>query len=107
MTYCLGYATSQTWSGRRDSNPRSRPWQCRVLATRRLPLGASSERSTRVIGVETRGTSRYTMLPMAGDEGLEPQFQRSERCVPAIGRRGNLEISKVVYRQGNSLGTVS
>jgi hypothetical protein len=27
-----------TWSGRRDSNPRSRRWQRRVLATRRLPL---------------------------------------------------------------------
>ena len=26
-----------TWSGRRDSNPRSRRWQRRVLATRRLP----------------------------------------------------------------------
>src|SRR5437660_5472595 len=36
-----------TWSGRRDSNPRSRHWQRRVLATRRLPPsqnpGASSE----------------------------------------------------------------
>ena len=34
-----------TWSGRRDSNPRSRRWQRRVLATRRLPQhdGASSE----------------------------------------------------------------
>ena len=36
-----------TWSGRRDSNPRSRRWQRRVLATRRLPpykiYGASSE----------------------------------------------------------------
>jgi hypothetical protein len=32
-----------TWSGRRDSNPRSRRWQRRVLATRRLPPGASSE----------------------------------------------------------------
>ena len=45
--YCLGYATSQHWSGRRDSNPRSRRWQRRVLATRRLPRsqnhGASSE----------------------------------------------------------------
>ena len=44
---CLGYATSQLWSGRRESNPRSRRWQRRVLATRRLPpsqnLGASSE----------------------------------------------------------------
>jgi hypothetical protein len=38
---------SLTWSGRRDSNPRSRRWQRRVLATRRLPRsqnhGASSE----------------------------------------------------------------
>ena len=42
---CLGYATSQHWSGRRDSNPRSRRWHRRVLATRRLPQhdGASSE----------------------------------------------------------------
>ena len=37
MPCCLGYATSQPWSGRRDSNPRSRRWQRRVLATRRLP----------------------------------------------------------------------
>ena len=44
---CLGYATSYIWSGRRDSNPRSRRWQRRVLATRRLPPsqnhGESSE----------------------------------------------------------------
>ena len=37
MPCCLGYATSYIWSGRRDSNPRSRRWQRRVLATRRLP----------------------------------------------------------------------
>jgi hypothetical protein len=37
VTYLL------TWSGRRDSNPRSRRRQRRVLATRRLPPGASSE----------------------------------------------------------------
>ncbi len=47
MPCCLGYTASQTWSGRRDSNPRSRRWQRRVLATRRLPPsqnhGASSE----------------------------------------------------------------
>ena len=47
MPCCLGYATSYIWSGRRDSNPRSRRWQRRVLATRRLPPlqnhGASSE----------------------------------------------------------------
>ena len=40
------------WSGRRDSNPRSRRWQRRVLATRRLPHGASSESRTRVISLE-------------------------------------------------------
>ncbi len=33
------------WSGRRDSNPRSRRWQRRVLATRRLP---HLERAARV-----------------------------------------------------------
>src|SRR5436190_17561262 len=32
-----------TWSGRRDSNPRSRRWQRRVLATRRLPQKSWSE----------------------------------------------------------------
>jgi hypothetical protein len=52
MPCCLGYATSQNWSGRRDSNPRSRRWQRRVLATRRLPHGASSESRTRVISLE-------------------------------------------------------
>src|SRR5260370_31796616 len=41
-----------TWSGRRDSNPRSRRWQRRVLATRRLPLGASSASRTHVISLE-------------------------------------------------------
>ena len=52
MPCCLGYATSQPWSGRRDSNPRSRRWQRRVLAARRLPHGASSESRTRVISLE-------------------------------------------------------
>ncbi len=56
MPCCLGYATSQPWSGRRDSNPRSRRWQRRVLATRRLPPsqnhGASSVSRTRVISLE-------------------------------------------------------
>lgn len=52
MPCCLGYATSQLWSGRRDSNPRSRRWQRRVLAARRLPHGASSESRTRVISLE-------------------------------------------------------
>ena len=43
----LATPPQQAWSGRRDSNPRSRRWQRRVLATRRLPplqiYGASSE----------------------------------------------------------------
>jgi hypothetical protein len=43
MPCCLGYTALQTWSGRRDLNPRSRRWQRRVLAARRLPHGASSE----------------------------------------------------------------
>src|ERR1700690_4650115 len=79
MPCCLGYATPYIWSGRRDSNPRSRRWQRRVLATRRLPPlqnhGASSESWTRVIGLEARGTSRYTMLAtshLAGVTGFEP-----------------------------------
>lgn len=37
-----------TWSGRRDSNPRSRRWQRRVLATRRLPPHKILERAARV-----------------------------------------------------------
>ena len=44
--------------------------QRRVLATRRLPpsqnSGASSESRTRVIGLEARGTGRYTMLALGG-----------------------------------------
>ena len=40
------------WSGRRDSNPRSRRWQRRVLAARRLPPGASSASRTHVISLE-------------------------------------------------------
>ena len=63
------------WSGRRDSNPRSRRWQRRVLAARRLPpsrnLGASSESRTRVIGLEARGTSRYTMLALHNWQGWQ------------------------------------
>ena len=86
MPCCLGYATSQLWSGRRDSNPRSRRWQRRVLAARRLPHGASSESRTRVIGLEARGTSRYTMLAMAGDEGLEPSYLVLEASVLAAER---------------------
>ena len=35
-----------TWSGRRDSNPRSRRWQRRVLATRRLPPSQNHGRSS-------------------------------------------------------------
>ena len=27
----LGYAAVEKWSGRRDSNPRPRPWQGRIL----------------------------------------------------------------------------
>src|SRR2546428_4907921 len=34
MPCCLGYTASNIWSGRRDSNPRSRRWQRRVLAAR-------------------------------------------------------------------------
>ncbi len=48
--------------------------------------GASSESRTRVIGLEARGTSRYTMLAMAGDEGLEPSYLDLETSVLAAGR---------------------
>jgi hypothetical protein len=36
----------------------------RSTAPVRTPRGASSESRTRVIGAETRGTSRYTMLAL-------------------------------------------
>ena len=71
-----------TWSGRRDSNPRSRRWQRRVLATRRLPPGASSESRTRVIGLEARGTSRYTMLALQTGRG-----DRIRTCLNSFWRR--------------------
>src|SRR5215467_11208949 len=36
--------------------------------------------------MEARGTSRYTMLAMAGDEGLEPSYLDLETSVLAAGR---------------------
>ena len=48
--------------------------------------GASSESRTRVIGLEARGTGRYTMLAMAGDEGLEPSYLVLEASVLAAER---------------------
>jgi hypothetical protein len=36
--------------------------------------------------LEARGTSRYTMLAMAGDEGLEPSYLDLETSVLAAGR---------------------
>src|SRR5215472_19012930 len=48
----------------------------RGTAPIRSPPGASSESRTRVIGLEARGTSRYTMLALqktlAGVAGFEP-----------------------------------
>ena len=61
-------------------------WRSGVLLLYELRNGASSESRTRVIGLEARGTSRYTMLAMAGDEGLEPSYLDLETSVLAAGR---------------------
>ena len=67
LTYFL------TWSGRRDSNPRSRRWQRRVLSTRRLP---HLERAARVeLASSAWKAEAPAAIPcslLAGDEGLEP-----------------------------------
>ena len=52
-------------------------WRSGVLLLYELRAGASSESRTRVIGLEARGTSRYTMLALltktlAGVTGFEP-----------------------------------
>src|SRR5262249_19371750 len=60
---CLGYATSN--SGAEYGNcTRASGLAIRGTAPIRTPPGASSESRTRVIGLETRGTSRYTMLAL-------------------------------------------
>ena len=63
-----------TWSGRRDSNPRSRRWQRRVLATRRLP---HLERAARVelasSGWRPEAPAAIPCSPsLAGVTGFEP-----------------------------------
>ena len=62
------------WSGRRDSNPRSRRWQRRVFATRRLP--PNMERAARVelasSGWRPEAPAAIPCSLLAGDEGLEP-----------------------------------
>src|SRR5205814_3303104 len=42
----------KTWSGRRDSNPRSRRWQRRVFAARRLPPSGNTKIMERAARVE-------------------------------------------------------
>ena len=71
---------AQPWSGRRDSNPRSRRWQRRVLAARRLPHGASSERLELASSLNSRvGNPKHQPLyharsskTLAGVTGFEP-----------------------------------
>ena len=89
MPCCLGYATSEPGA---EGGTRTRALDVGNVAS--LPLddfrphkiGASSESRTRVIGLEARGTSCYTMLAMAGDEGLEPSYLDLETSVLAAGR---------------------
>ena len=75
---CLGYATSylERSTGIAPVLP---DWRSGVLLLYELRPsinGASSESRTRVIGLEARGTSRYTMLALqktlAGVAGFEP-----------------------------------
>jgi hypothetical protein len=64
-----------TWSGRRDSNPRSRRWQRRVLATRRLPHWSEQrELNSRHRVGGPRHQPLYHARPshLAGVTGFEP-----------------------------------
>ena len=85
---CLGYTTSQHWSGRRDSNPRSRRWQRRVLATRRLPPLKSWSEQRELNSRHRVGGPRHQPLyharHLAGVTGFEPlnSFWRQR---PAVG----------------------
>ena len=67
------------WSGRRDSNPRSRRWQRRVLATRRLPRSQNLWSEQRELNSRHRvGGPRHQPLyharpsHLAGVTGFEP-----------------------------------
>lgn len=69
----------ETWSGRRDSNPRSRRWQRRVLATRRLPPSQNPWSEQRELNSRHRvGGPRHQPLyharpsHLAGVTGFEP-----------------------------------
>ena len=74
------------WSGVRELHPCFRAGDPGYCSYTNSAHGASSESRTRVIGLEARGTSRYTMLAMAGDEGLEPSYLDLETSVLAAGR---------------------
>jgi hypothetical protein len=84
----------QTWSGRRDSNPRFRRWQRRVFAARRLPpSGLLLKIMERAARVELASSAWKAEAPaaiprplMAGDEGLEPSYLDLEASVLAAGR---------------------
>ena len=72
---CLGY-TASTLERSTGIAPVLPDWRSGVLLLYELRNGASSESRTRVIGLEARGTSRYTMLALlktlAGVAGFEP-----------------------------------
>jgi hypothetical protein len=81
-----------TWSGRRDSNPRSRRWQRRVLATRRLPLPTKSWSEQRELDSRHRvGSPRHQPLyharseHLAGVTGFEPAVLVLETSALPVG----------------------
>ena len=78
MSCCLSYTADNNQKSGAEGRSRTlrfRRWRPRVLATRRFPRsqnhGASSESRTRVIGLEARGTSRYTMLALHNWQGWQ------------------------------------
>ena len=87
LSYASTTSSKKIWSGRRDSNPRFRHWQCRVLAARRLP---HLERAARVeLASSAWKAEAPAVIPcslLAGDEGLEPSYLDLEARVLAAGR---------------------
>ena len=63
MPCSLGYAT-RNLERSTGIAPVLPDWRSGVLLLYELRVGASSESRTRVIGLEARGTSRYTMLAL-------------------------------------------
>ena len=96
----LGYAAVEEWSGRRDSNPRPRPWQGRILPLNYFRL------NTGVAGFEpTMTESKSVALPlgytpkvlMGRMRGIEPPNAGiTIRCVNHFATTAIIELVHLV-----------